>query len=68
MKIILGNDMVVHDMEGSFWETLEIILLLQEQIIGMELCLIHAILDIFLDFKCRYFFSPTIDGSSENKT
>ena len=68
MKIIIGHDMVVQETEGSCWEALKIILSLQEQTSEMELRFIHSILEVFLVFKSRSFWSPTIDGIGANKT
>ena len=68
MKIILGHDIVVQDMEGSYWKALNIILFLLEQTSDMELRFIHSLLEVFLVFNCRSFWSPTIHGSSENNT
>ena len=55
MKIILGHDTVVKEMEGSDWKALKIIILIQEQTSDTELRFIHSILEVFLVFKCRAF-------------
>ena len=68
MKIILGHDIVLQEMEGSCWKVLKALLILQEKISEMNLRFIHSFLDLFLVFECRVFQSPTIEGSRGNKT
>ena len=60
MKIILGHDMVVQDMEGSCWEALKILLLLQEQTSEMDICFIHNILEVFLFLGVGLFGLPPL--------
>ena len=52
MKIILGHDIVVRYMEGSYWKALKILLFLQEQTSEIELRFIHSLLEVFIVFKC----------------
>ena len=68
MKIILGHDIVVQEMEGSYWKALKITISLQKQTSEMELRFIHYLFEVFLVFKCQSFWSPTIDSSSVDKT
>ena len=62
MNIILGNDMVVQEMEGFCWEALKILLLFQEQTSEMELRFIHSLLEVFLFLSVDPFgFPPLIE-------
>ena len=58
MNIILGHDIVVQEMGGSYWKALKIIIFLQEQKSEMELRFIHYLLEVFLFLSVEPFGIP----------
>ena len=60
MKIILGDDIVVQEMEGSYWKALEFLLLLQEQTSDMDLRFIHSLLEVFFFLSVETFGLPPL--------
>ena len=60
MDIIIGHDIVVQEMEGSYWNTLKILLFLREQRSAMDLRFIHSLLEVSLFLSFGHFGLPSL--------
>ena len=65
MKIILGHDIVVQEIEGSCWKALKIIIFLQEQMSDMDLHFIYSLLKVFLFVSVEPFGIPQLTVVAE---